>query len=855
QIVVPAAAQSPQAAQQLQSAVDRMGSQALVQNLDANNKPPQAQGGGIFGGVTSAVNGVEAAVSGQPAPGTPQANAANSIQGFQNTMVGLARAGIPPAMVQSAMGSATTGAAETLLNRGVNMTQVKQNPAYGQVLASVQNDPQFAGRVQSQVQSWAKTSIEQHLQGKEKQSGVDDAENELKGDMIGIAKSTGLAGPAMTNGIKGALADKGVQSDIKDTANKGKSFWDSIGDVVGGLVSDATHIAGDVAGAVGNVATGHLGSAFDDIGKAGGDTLALGGDSLGAAAKLAGAAGSLGLRGLGGLAGGARDAVGAHGVANTVRSDATAVAKLDQSSMDGLGQIAQSTGHKMGADFSGAVGAAMNGHIGTAFTDAAHFAGDGIDGVGQGANAVVHDAGKAFALQARFAGQAGAGLLGAVGANGAARMFQNGANAVGKFGQGVFNGVGDSVQGLTSSASMMIEHPLQTGKGLAYVVTHPSALKAVWDQAKQGGISHAIGEIGGNLAAAILTGGSGLTTDIVSGGLRAATGAAVKFAAQDGAEGAAEGGAEAALEGGAESAAEAGGKSAATIAGRNAEDVVTKGTFAARGLEKALGAAHFVADVTGGSSALTEGLSAAKTIVGGLRSGAEDAGKGIIGGGAKEAAEAGAGSAAKEGAEAGAETGAKTGVRAASKGARNAIHQALANHKQNNLTGEAEGASSLLPKALRKSGSDAGEKPSPVAAAKARLKNVTKAKDGVKGAAKDEKNSWQAAQGMAGIARNYWKAGKHEQAVESLIYAGKGVLGTRAARIAMTSALLGLRFTNAPDSEVLGGGAENALDKAFGKSEVVETVNKNGLTKQTIAQDQNDQNDPGADQSILQSVF
>lgn len=109
--------------------------------------------------------------------------------------------------------------------------------------------------------------------------------------------------------------------------------------------------------------------------------------------------------------------------------------------------------------------------------------------------------------------------LDAVGADGAADFTRKAGDAVdsaydwvGKQADGFVDGVGAALGDTVTGIGTTIAHPIETVKGVAHLVANPGEIvnvaKAMWAVASEGGTAHAIGYIAGNLAPALLSGGS-----------------------------------------------------------------------------------------------------------------------------------------------------------------------------------------------------------------------------------------------------------------------------------------------------------------------------------------------------------
>lgn len=195
----------------------------------------------------------------------------------------------------------------------------------------------------------------------------------------------------------------------------------------------------------------------------------------------------------------------------------------------GLGETVQKAGEKVLHDNKGLVEEVnkrgrslwdkVTGAIGGFFEHAFGAIGDGIKSaigaVGDVAKFTVKAVGKVSTVGLDLA----AAGLDAVGADGAAKAVRKVDHAVegaydfvGNQVDGFVHGVGDALGDTVEGVGAVIAHPVETVKGVAHLVTHPQEIatvgKALWAQASEGGFAHALGYVAGNLAPALLSGGS-----------------------------------------------------------------------------------------------------------------------------------------------------------------------------------------------------------------------------------------------------------------------------------------------------------------------------------------------------------
>lgn len=293
------------------------------------------KGSPVLGQIQNDVNGIASKAT----PDTIT-QALNSDPNLSNYPAGFARnLGAFAQVNDPALHSAIQNVARGLVAQGVSMQQVQANPGLGQVLSSLQDssNPADQQALHGLVQGWGKQAMLEDLKGKEKESGVKDAAKEYTAQMVALAKQTGL-GPTLQSAAQDALSEKDVKNAMNDTANKGKSFWDSVGDFF--------------SGAIGDIGKG-LGSALSFVGNATGEVLHLAGQGLKLGLDAEGKISSFAIHTAGALAADGLNAVGAHGLATDVKNGADTVANVTEKVYDAAGQGV--------ADFGDGAGAAMKG--------------------------------------------------------------------------------------------------------------------------------------------------------------------------------------------------------------------------------------------------------------------------------------------------------------------------------------------------------------------------------------------------------------------------------------------------------------------------------------------------------------
>lgn len=139
------------------------------------------------------------------------------------------------AAIQGAVRPGVEAAAAELLNKGVKPEDLAK-PAIGKLLSVVQDgsDQGLKDKLKDAVKAYAEGSLKKNLEGKEKEEGVKKAMEGYQKDLQKLAETTGLGTSVQ------AVAEKVVKSkegDLKATAEKGKHWWEKIGDFVSGIFS------------------------------------------------------------------------------------------------------------------------------------------------------------------------------------------------------------------------------------------------------------------------------------------------------------------------------------------------------------------------------------------------------------------------------------------------------------------------------------------------------------------------------------------------------------------------------------------------------------------------------------------
>ena len=182
--------------------------------------------------------------------------------------------------------------------------------------------------------------------------------------------------------------------------------------------------------------------------------------------------------------------------------------QIEQQIKDGQGWFSRAVG-AVGGFFGDIIGG-----IGKGIKWAADKAGDAVE-------TVVNTAGKIVTLPLDLAA-AGLDAVGLDGAAGAVRevdqLAEKGVGLVAKAGNDFVDGAGAALGDTAEGIAFMVEHPIETVKGLVSLATHPERLvdigKAMWQNVADRGLAGGAGYIAGNLATMLFTGGAGMGTKL-----------------------------------------------------------------------------------------------------------------------------------------------------------------------------------------------------------------------------------------------------------------------------------------------------------------------------------------------------
>ncbi|MFN3431299.1 MAG: hypothetical protein ACK46X_15255, partial [Candidatus Sericytochromatia bacterium] len=256
-------------------------------------------------------------------------------------------------------------AARELLFAGVDAAEVNENPALGQVLASLKDDPDSAvqDKLESTVKGWTDAALDERLEGQEGEDDVKAATEGYGDDLRALAEKTGLA-DHLTKAGEASLADNAER--IEELSNQGKKIWEKAFDAAGDMLGKGLDLGGDlIAGA-----TGAAGGALDAIQGGIAKGLEAGADLAGKGIDLAADKAGEGVKKVTGLAADGLDAVGADGAADATRAageglaaGADKVGDLGQRAAELQGKVSATvTGlpFGVGADLVQGVGGAAN---------------------------------------------------------------------------------------------------------------------------------------------------------------------------------------------------------------------------------------------------------------------------------------------------------------------------------------------------------------------------------------------------------------------------------------------------------------------------------------------------------------
>lgn len=204
----------------------------------------------------------------------PKARAEKTITDFRSELEGLARSTGLGATLESTSQDAVKGVAEGLLDDGsIGFEEMKANPAYGQLIGSLQADEAFKDRVKEKVVGMADDMLGDRLDGKEGEDELKDGIEDFQNDMKLLGETTGL-------GFDEATAEQFFedhQGDFQKVVDEGRNAvqkgLDKVGDWVGkiGFIGDGAGWVWNQAGNVVNAQLDLVGKGLGGLGWEGGE--------------------------------------------------------------------------------------------------------------------------------------------------------------------------------------------------------------------------------------------------------------------------------------------------------------------------------------------------------------------------------------------------------------------------------------------------------------------------------------------------------------------------------------------------------------------------------------------------------
>jgi hypothetical protein len=402
-------------------------------------------------------------------------NAKAAFDQFQKDMKDLGDRTGQPQLVQQQLAGAVRDAGEQLLDGGLSLEQVKANPAYGQLIGPMAADPKYQGQIQQLMTGWAEKSLENSLHAGDKGQGPDvpttgEDGKPLPGGAVNGAKSLQafqqeMAGLYQQTGLDPSLAMQDATKNVAKRLADGDLPIDKVknngayGQLLGTLQDDPAY-----QGKVNDTIKGWVGQAIDK--------------------NCEGKEGEDGVK---------------HAQEGAIK-DIQTVAQIT-----GLGGAEAFKEDKLKQAFE---------DKGDKFKEVSDrgksWFEKGVDWVGKGLGKLVE-----LSIDISPVGLAMNGLKHLGVADGLTKEFD-----------GFKHGMGDALSGTVSGLGTMIAHPIKTVENLGMMVTHPSMIveagKAMWKEGVKGGIGHAIGYFGGNIALMVGTGGAGAAIKGFATGAKAA---------------------------------------------------------------------------------------------------------------------------------------------------------------------------------------------------------------------------------------------------------------------------------------------------------------------------------------------
>jgi hypothetical protein len=205
----------------------------------------------------------------------PKARAEKTITDFRAELEGLARTTGLGATLEATSQDALKGVAEGLLDDGsIGFEEMKANPAYGQLIGSLQADEAFKDRVNEKVLGMADDMLDDRLDGKEGEDELKDGIEDFQNDMKLLGETTGL-GFADEATAEKFFEDR--QGDFKKVVDEGRNALqkglDKAGELVGkiGFIGDGAGWVWNQAGNLANAQLDLVGQGLGGLGWEGGE--------------------------------------------------------------------------------------------------------------------------------------------------------------------------------------------------------------------------------------------------------------------------------------------------------------------------------------------------------------------------------------------------------------------------------------------------------------------------------------------------------------------------------------------------------------------------------------------------------
>jgi hypothetical protein len=205
----------------------------------------------------------------------PTARAEKTITDFRAELEGLAKTtGLGPALEATSQ-DAVKGVSEGLLDdAGIGFEEMKANPAYGQLIGSLQADEAFKDRVQEKVTGIADDILGDRLDGKEGEDELTEGIEDFQDDMKILGETTGLG---FADEAAAEAFFKDHEGDFKKVIDEGRNgvqkALDKAGEIVGkiGFIGDGAGWVWNQAGNVANAQLDLVGQGLGGLGWEGGE--------------------------------------------------------------------------------------------------------------------------------------------------------------------------------------------------------------------------------------------------------------------------------------------------------------------------------------------------------------------------------------------------------------------------------------------------------------------------------------------------------------------------------------------------------------------------------------------------------